>query len=283
MMTMKYIGAHVSTDGGIDRAPLNAQSIGAKSFALFTRNPARWKSKALGVSEIDAFRANCASCGYSPDFILPHDSYLINLGSPDPEKLAKSRDAFADELRRCELLGLKLLNFHPGSHLNAIDPDACLDLIAESINMALDKSADVKAVIENTAGQGSNLGFAFDQIARIIDRVDDKSRVGVCVDTCHTFAAGYDLSTAEGYDATWREFDSVIGSRYLTAIHLNDSKRELGSRVDRHAPLGRGYLGKDFFVRFMNDPRFDNIPIVLETPEPEHWAEEIPWLYSLVK
>ena len=186
-------------------------------------------------------------------------------------------------MRRCELLGLKLLNFHPGSHLNAIDPDACLDLIAESINMALDKSADVKAVIENTAGQGSNLGFAFDQIARIIDRVDDKSRVGVCVDTCHTFAAGYDLSTAEGYDATWREFDSVIGSRYLTAIHLNDSKRELGSRVDRHAPLGRGYLGKDFFVRFMNDPRFDNIPIVLETPEPEHWAEEIPWLYSLVK
>lgn len=278
---MKYIGAHVSAENGVDNAPLNAAQIGAKAFALFTRNPSRWKSKALSDKEIEAFRRNCDNLGYTPDVILPHDSYLINLGSPDTEKLAKSREAFLDEMRRCEQLGLSMLNFHPGSHLKLIDTDDCLDLIAESLNLILSETKGVKAVIENTAGQGSNLGFEFGQIGHIIDRIKDKSRVGVCIDTCHTFAAGYDLSTKEGYEATWREFDEKIGLEYLSAIHLNDSKRELGSHVDRHAPLREGHIGEQFFHWMMNDPRLDNIPIVLETPEPDRWADEIAWLYSL--
>lgn len=278
---MKYIGAHISAENGVDNAPLNAAQIGAKAFALFTRNPSRWKSKALSDKEIEAFRRNCDNLGYTPDVILPHDSYLINLGSPDPEKLAKSREAFLDEMRRCEQLGLSMLNFHPGSHLKLIDTDDCLDLIAESLNLILSETKGVKAVIENTAGQGSNLGFEFGQIGHIIDRIKDKSRVGVCIDTCHTFAAGYDLSTKEGYEATWREFDEKIGLEYLSAIHLNDSKRELGSHVDRHAPLREGHIGEQFFHWMMNDPRLDNIPIVLETPEPDRWADEIAWLYSL--
>jgi len=280
---MKYIGAHVSTSNGVGQAPINANAIGAKAFALFTRNPSRWISKAMSDADIERFKSGCEQFGYTPDFILPHDSYLINLGSADVEKLEKSRAAFLDELHRCEQLGLKQLNFHPGSHLNLISPEACLDLIADSINIALEKSTGVKAVIENTAGQGTNLGWRFEQIARIIDRVEDKSRVGVCIDTCHTFAAGYDLATAEGYEATWREFEDTIGLAYLSGIHLNDSKRELGSRVDRHAPLGQGALGEDFFRLFMNDSRVDNIPVILETPDETHWNDEIAWLYTLTE
>lgn len=279
---MKYIGAHVSAEEGVSNAPIAADAIGAKAFALFTRNPSRWKSKAISKAEAEAFKANCESLGFKPEQILPHDSYLINLGSPDSEKLAKSRDAFLDELQRCEQLGLTLLNFHPGSHLNLMDSDACLDLIADSINWALDKTSGVKAVIENTAGQGSNLGHSFEQIARIIDRVEDKGRVGVCIDTCHAFSAGYDLSTDEGYRATWHEFDSVIGARYLSGMHINDSKKAHGSRVDRHEVLRSGTLGARFFELLMADPRTDGIPLILETPDETRWADEIKWLYSLV-
>lgn len=278
---MKYVGAHVSAQNGVSQAPTNAHNIGAKAFALFTRNPSRWKSKEISNKEAELFRSECARLDYTSSQILPHDSYLINLGAPDPEKLEKSREAFLDELHRCEQLGLTMLNFHPGSHLNEMETEACLDLIAESINMALDATEGVKAVIENTAGQGTNLGFTFAQIARIIDGVKDKSRVGVCIDTCHTFAAGYDLATAEGYDATWEEFDRVIGFKYLSGMHLNDSKKGLGSHVDRHAPIGEGMIGRDFFKRLMNDPRFDGIPMILETPDESLWQEEIAWLYSL--
>ena len=208
---MKYIGAHVSVEQGVSRAPLNAHLIGAKSFALFTRNPSRWTSKAISVKEAEAFKENCARFGYTPDVILPHDSFLINLGSPNSEKLAKSRVAFLDEMRRCEQLGLAMLNFHPGSHLREIDTDACLDLIAESLNRILDETSGVKAVIENTAGQGSNLGYTFEQIAHIIDKVEDKTRVGVCIDTCHAYTAGYDLVDEESYTRTWNDFDRIIG------------------------------------------------------------------------
>lgn len=282
ILPMKKIGAHVSAQDGVDKAPLNARLIGARAFALFTRNPSRWASKPLTTAEIDAFKRNCEECGYDASVILPHDSYLINLGAPDSEKLEKSRKAFLDEFRRCEQLGLTLLNFHPGSHLKLMEPDACLDLIADSINLTLEATEGVKAVIENTAGQGSNLGYRFEQIARIIDRVEDKSRVGVCIDTCHTFAAGYDLSTDEAYNATWDEFDRTVGLQYLSGIHLNDSKRELGAKIDRHAPLREGHIGSRFFELLMNDPRLDNIPIILETPDEERWAEEIKWLYSLI-
>lgn len=280
IVSMKYIGAHVSASPGVSQAPVNAHDIGARAFALFTRNPSRWKSKAISSKEAQEFKDNCAKFGYLPSQILPHDSYLINLGSPDAAKLEMSREAFLDEMQRCEQLGLTMLNFHPGSHLNLREADDCLDCIAESINITLDKTAGVKAVIENTAGQGSNLGFSFAQIAHIIDRVEDKERVGVCIDTCHAFAAGYELSTPEGYERTWREFDNIIGMRYLSGMHLNDTKKGLGSRVDRHESLGKGELGSGFFTLLMKDPRMDNIPLILETPNEELWAEEIKWLYS---
>lgn len=280
---MKFIGAHVSASNGVSQAPINAHAIGADAFALFTRNPSRWTSKPISDKEAEAFKENCAKYGYTPSQILPHDSYLINLGAPEAEKLEKSREAFLDEMQRCEQLGLTLLNFHPGSHLKMMPVDDCLDLIAASINITLEKTSGVKAVIENTAGQGSNLGYSFEQIAHIIDKVEDKTRVGVCIDSCHAFAAGYDLSTIDGYADTWRRFDEVIGFQYLSGMHLNDTKKGLASKVDRHETLGNGVLGADFFSFLMNDPRMDNIPLILETPDESIWAQEIAWLKSLIK
>ncbi len=280
---MKYIGAHVSADKGVGNIPVNAHLIGAKAFALFTRNPSRWASKPLTEAEADTFKENCAKYGYTSDVILPHDSFLINLGSPDAEKLLKSRSAFLDEIRRCEMLGLTMLNFHPGSHMREIEVDRCLDLIAESLNIALDETSGVKAVIENTAGQGSNLGYTFEQIAHIIDKVEDKSHVGVCIDTCHAHAAGYDMTTDEAYAATWNDFDRVIGFKYLCGMHLNDTFKDLGSKVDRHASIAKGVMGEEFWKRLMDDPRMDNIPLILETPDESVWGEEIKWLYSLIE
>ncbi len=280
---MKYIGAHVSASGGVQNTPIRANEIGAKSFALFTKNASRWNSKPISDKEAVEFKQNCVNLGYSPQFILPHDSYLINLGNPDSENLKKSRDAFLDEFQRCEQLGLTMLNFHPGSHLNQISVEECLDRIAESINITLDKTKNVTAVIENTAGQGSNMGYTFEQIAHIINKVEDKSRVGVCIDTCHAYSAGYDLRNADSYISVWKSFDDVIGKEYLKGIHLNDDKKEFASKVDRHASLGEGTLGEEFFDRFMNDTRFDNMPIILETPNDQIWVQEIKWLYSKIK
>lgn len=277
---MKYIGAHVSIAGGVANSPLTAREIGAKAFALFTGSSSRWVAKKITAADAERFKSNCELCGYTPEVILPHDNFLINLGSPDPEKLALSRKSFLEEMQRCMQLGLTMLNFHPGSHLKAMTEDECLDRIAESINITLDKTEGVTAVIENTAGQGSNLGYSFEQIARIIDHVEDKNRVGVCIDTCHAYSAGYDLASEEGYRETWRKFDEIIGKDYLRALHLNDDKRELGSRIDRHASIGTGTLGSPFFKRLVNDPRFDNMPIILETPDDSLWPEEIAFLYS---
>ncbi|PLY15201.1 MAG: deoxyribonuclease IV [Sedimenticola sp.] len=280
---MKRIGAHVSASGGVQNAPLNAQAIGATAFALFTKNQRQWKAKELTREQISAFKDNLQQVGIAPDYVLPHDSYLINLGHPEPEALEKSRDAFLDELQRCEQLGLKLLNFHPGSHLKQISEEACLARIAESINWALDQTDGVTAVIENTAGQGTNLGYKFEHLASIIDGVQDKSRVGVCLDTCHTFTAGYDLRTVEACDATFAEFDQIVGFDYLRGMHLNDSKPDLGSRVDRHESLGKGKLGWTVFDYIMNDPRFEEIPLILETIDDTLWAQEIEQLYALRK
>lgn len=277
----KYIGAHVSASGGVGNAILNAEAIGANAFALFTRNQRSWVSKPLAQSEIDGFKALLTERGFAPRYVLPHDSYLINLGSPDEETLAKSRAAFLDEMQRAQQLGLQLLNFHPGSHLNKISEEACLDQIAHEVNGALAQTEGVTAVIENTAGQGSNLGWRFEHIARIIAGIDDKRRVGVCIDTCHTLAAGYDISTEKGYDECFEAFERIVGLQYLRAIHLNDSKKGVGSHVDRHESIGLGEMGTDFFARFMHDPRFDDMPIILETPDPSRWAEEIRWLRSL--
>ena len=280
---MKRVGAHVSAGGGVENAPLNAKAIGAKAFALFTKNQRQWKAKTLTNDNIEKFRQNCEDAGYLPEHVLPHDSYLINLGHPEKEGLEKSRDAFLDEMQRCEQLGLKLLNFHPGSHLKKIEEDACLKRIAESINIALDKTKGVSAIIENTAGQGTNMGFRFEHLATIIENVEDKDRVGVCLDTCHTFTAGYDLRTKKAFKATMDEFDKLVGFKYLSAMHLNDSKPDLGARVDRHQSIGKGKLGVDPFRFIMNDKRFDEIPMVLETIDDTIWAEEIKLLYSLEK
>lgn len=275
---MKYIGPHVSASGGVENAPLNAAAVGANAFALFTKNQRQWVAAPLTAKSIELFKENMEKCGFNPDFILPHDSYLINLGNPDEDAIQKSRAAFIDEMKRCEQLGLRMLNFHPGSHLNKISVEECLDRIADNINLALSKTSGVTAVIENTAGQGSNVGNKFEEIRYIIDRVNDKSRVGFCVDTCHTYSAGYDI--VADYDAVFEEMDRVIGLEYLKGIHLNDTKKPLASRVDRHDSVGIGLLGMDFFKRFMKDPRFDNMPIILETPDESRWAEEITLLRS---
>ncbi len=280
---MKYIGAHVSAGGGVENAPVNAHEIGAKAFALFTKNQRQWQSAPLTLNNINKFRENCEKYGYLPTQILPHDSYLINLGHPEPDGLGKSRTAFIDEMTRCQQLGLDRLNFHPGSHLNQITEEASLLLIAESINIALDKTKGVIAVIENTAGQGTNLGYEFEQLSFIIDHVEDKSRAGVCIDTCHTFTSGYDILSPDGYTETFSKFDEVVGFGYLKGMHLNDSMKLLASRVDRHDSIGKGFLGKTVFERIMNDPRFDNIPLILETPDETLWAEEIALLYRMIK
>jgi deoxyribonuclease-4 len=280
---MKYVGAHVSASGGVENAPLNANSIGAKAFALFTKNQRQWFANPLSKASIKAFRENCEKYDYKPFQILPHDSYLINLGHPEKEPLEKSRASFLDEMQRCEQLGLDRLNFHPGSHLKTISEDECLQRIAESINIVLDKTKGVTAVIENTAGQGTNMGYKFEQIRFMIDNVNDKSRVGVCIDTCHAYTSGYNIKSPEGYVETFNMFDKIIGFKYLRGMHINDSKKELATRVDRHDNIGKGYLGEDVFRMLMNDGRLDNIPLILETPDESLWEAEIKNLYALIK
>ncbi|WP_168386265.1 deoxyribonuclease IV [Erwinia amylovora] len=277
---MKYIGAHVSAAGGVDRAVERAAELEATAFALFTKNQRQWRAAPLTDEVICAFRRACEKHHYTPAQILPHDSYLINLGHPMAEALEKSREAFLDEVTRCQQLGLTLLNFHPGSHLQQITEDQCLKRIAESINLVLDKTTGVTAVIENTAGQGSNLGFRFEHLAAIIDGVEDKSRVGVCIDTCHAFAGGYDLRSEEACINTFAEFDRIVGFQYLRGMHLNDAKNEFNSRVDRHHSLGEGNMGKTVFSWLMKDKRFDGIPMILETINPAIWQDEIAWLKS---
>jgi len=280
---MKYVGAHVSAEGGVQNAPVNADAIGAKAFALFTRNQRQWFSAPLTQSVITAFRDNCKKYNYKPFQILPHDSYLINLGNPEKEPLAKSRVAFLDEMKRCEQLGLDRINFHPGSHLKLTGIEECLKIIAESINITLGKTKGVIAVIENTAGQGTNLGHTFEQIKFIIDHIKDKSRAGVCIDTCHAYTSGYDVKTTAGFADTFKKFDEIIGFKYLKGMHLNDTKKDFGTRVDRHENLGTGFLGEETFSLIMNDSRFDNMPLILETPEESLWEAEIRKLYSFVK
>ncbi len=279
---MKYIGAHVSAAGGVENAPINAHAIGANAFALFTKNQKRWEAKPLTEKSIQAFKDNCEKYNFKPEQILPHDSYLINLGHPEKDPLEKSRNAFIDEIRRCEQLGLKYLNFHPGSHLKKISEEDCIKTIAESINIALDKTSSVAAIIENTAGQGSNLGYRFEQLAQMIELVEDKSRVGVCIDTCHAFVSGYDLSSFDACKDTFEQFDKIIGFNYLKGMHINDSKKELGSRVDRHHSIGEGLIGLELFKFLMQDERFDNIPLVLETIDSSIWNEEIKLLRSFI-
>ena len=280
---MKYVGAHVSASGGVYNAPINAMAIGAKAFALFTKNQRQWTAKPLETKDIDRWFKELEKSGIQTKHILPHDSYLINLGHPETDARAKSFDGFVHEIQRCEILKLDRLNFHPGSHLRKISEEECLNNIAEAMNRAIEITKDVKLVIENTAGQGSNLGYKFEHLAYIIDKIEDKDRVGVCIDTCHMFTAGYDIRTRETYDKTWNEFDAIVGRKYLMGMHINDSKPPLGSRVDRHDSLGLGKIGWDAFRFIMNDERMDDIPLILETINEEIWADEIKALYNFVE
>ncbi|MBQ7396766.1 MAG: deoxyribonuclease IV [Lentisphaeria bacterium] len=280
---MKYIGAHVSTQGGVENAPLNAKALNATAFALFTKNQRQWVAPALKQESIEKFKANCALCGYTPEMILAHDSYLINLGQPDPEKRKQSFNAFVDEMTRCSQLGLDRLNFHPGSHLKLISEDQCISLIAESVRNAIDMVPQVTAVFEITAGQGSNLGYSFDQLALMLERTDRPDSVGVCIDTCHAFAAGYDLSTTESCEKVFEEFERKIGFRYLKGMHLNDAKGTLGSRLDRHHSLGAGNIGWESFKWIMQDERFDKIPLILETIDESLWLDEVQKLHDYAK
>lgn len=279
---MKRVGAHVSAGGGVQKAPLNAVKIGAKAFALFTKNQKQWHSPPLLDEEIESFKENCRKENFSPDHILPHDSYLINLGSPEKEGLKKSRRAFIDEMKRCRQLGLKYLNFHPGSHKKLLSDEECLKIVVDSLNMALDKTEDVIAVIENTAGQGGSVAYKFEHLAFLIAGVEDQSRIGVCLDTSHTFASGYDIRTPETYEITMKTFAETVGFGFLKGMHLNDSKTTLGSRVDRHHSIGKGEIGLETFKLIMNDPRLDEIPLILETIDESLWPEEIKLLYGFI-
>lgn len=278
---MKYLGAHVSASGGVENAVLRSVEIGANAFALFTKNQRQWQAPALKAETIAKFKRFCTAHRFSPEQILPHDSYLINLGCPDTENLEKSRSAFIDEMQRCDQLGLTLLNFHPGAHLNKISEKECLARIAESLNLAIEAVPNVVAVIENTAGQGSNLGWRFEHLAEIIEQVENKARVGVCLDTCHLFSAGYDISSYAKSEQVFAEFGQVVGFEYLRGMHLNGSKTPLASRVDRHDTLRGGTIGTEVFEFIMRSDRFNSIPMILETIEPENWADEIKFLRAM--
>lgn len=280
---MKRVGAHVSASGGVQNAPLNAQEIGAKAFALFTKNQRQWYAKPYDTETINEFHNNMEKTGFKPEHVLPHDSYLINLGSPDTEKRKKSLDSLIDELTRCHQLGLLYLNTHPGSHLKEVTEKKCFTIIADSVNKALEKTKGVAVVLETTAGQGSNVGYTFEHLAQIIDKIEDKSRIGICFDTCHAFAAGYDLRTQSSCEKIFSELDNVVGLKYLKGIHLNDAKSEFSSHVDRHHSIGKGTLGLEVFKFLMNDPRFEEIPMILETIDAGIWEKEIKLLYSFVK
>ena len=277
---MYYIGAHVSAAGGTHNAVANAVAIGANAFALFTKNQKQWKVPSLSEEDIALFKKAMQDAGFRAEQVLPHDGYLINLGNPDGQKRRISLDSFIHEMKRVEQLGLDRLNFHPGAHLNQVAPEESMKLVSEGIDEALNETEGVYAVIETTAGQGSALGRTFEEIAAIIELCSQRDRIGVCVDTCHIFAAGYDIATAEKFISVMDEFDRIIGFKTLMGMHLNDVKSAYGSKVDRHAPLGEGTLGLEPFKVIMNDSRFENIPLILETTDPERWNEEIALLRS---
>ena len=279
----KWVGAHVSVSGGVFNAPKNAHDINGVAFAMFLKNQKRWVAKDYDDKVINKFNDEIKKYNFDTNYIMPHAGYLINLANSDPEKWEKSLDALIDELKRGEQLGLKYINMHCGSHLGLISLEEGYDLIARGINKAIKATKYITVVLENTAGKGNTIGGNFEELKEIIERVEDKDRIGVLLDTCHTFDYGYDLETEDGYKKTFDEFENLVGFKYLKGIHLNDSMYGLACKKDRHESIGNGMLGMDFFKRFMNDPRFDNMPITLETIDSTIWKEEIELLYSLIE
>jgi deoxyribonuclease-4 len=260
------LGAHMSISGGLYKAFLRGKEVGCDTIQIFTKNSNQWKVKDLTEDEITKFKETQKETGINP--VVVHDSYLINLGSPEKELLQKSREAFLVELIRCERLGIPYLVMHPGSHVGAGESEG-LKQIIDSLNWVIEKAKGyhTKVLLENTAGQGTNLGYRFEHLAEILERVEEKPRFGVCMDTCHTFAAGYDIRTEEGYRKTLEDFDKIIGLNKIKTFHFNDSKKGLNSRVDRHENIGEGCLGLDAFRCFLRDERFKDIPKILETPK----------------
>jgi deoxyribonuclease-4 len=279
-MATYFVGPHVSAGGGVAQAPLNARALNASAFALFVKNQRQWTAAPLPEQEIEAFKKAMKDDRFTPQQVLPHAGYLINLANPDDGAQNKSYTSLMDEAKRCSALGLSLLNFHPGSHLRLITPQAACERVAGAINRAHQELPKLTFVVENTAGSGGNIGSRFEELKMILDGVDDRSRVGFCLDTCHTFCAGYDISTRDGFLKTMEAFDKQVGISFLRAMHLNDSKTGLGSHVDRHESLGKGLLGIEPFKCIMRDARFQNMPLVLETPDDSIWAQEIELLRS---
>jgi len=278
---MYFIGPHVSIGGGVANAPRNAKALEATGFGMFVKNQRQWTAAPYAAEDVEAFKRQMAADGYTAAQVMPHAGYLINLANPDDAAHAKSMASLLDELRRCMALGLDKLNFHPGSHLRLITPQEACDRVARSINAALAETSGVTLVIENTAGSGGNLGSVFEEIRTIIDGVDDRRRVGVCLDTMHTFGAGFDIRTRDGFLKTMEHFDKTVGMGYLRGLHLNDSKVEFNSHKDRHESLGAGFLGIEVFRCIMTDARFENMPLVLETPNEDIWAQEIRQLMEM--
>jgi len=280
---MKMLGGHISVTGGIRNAPERARAATCDCMQIFSKNQMQWQSKPLDLDDAEQYKANMGAHGVKETVI--HDSYLINLSSSDKALMKKSREAFLEEAVRAKHLGVRNLIFHPGAHVGSGEQTG-LKRIAESLNWVRKEagSGDVCFVLEITAGQGTVLGHSFEQLAKVIDMLDDQKNAGVCFDTCHAYAAGYDIKTRKGYETTFEAFDDVLGADRMRAMHLNDSKGKQGSHLDRHEQIGEGFLGLECFAHFMNDDRWDGIPMVLETPEGEtRYKQELKALRSLVK
>ena len=268
------LGSHISIAGGLDKAVERGTSIGCQTIQIFTKPSNRWDAPPLKEELIESFKSKLGESSINP--VVAHDSYLINLASPDSKALTRSREAFLVEMNRCEQLGIPYLVMHPGSHLGE-GVDKGLQTIVESFDWLHQQAEDLqmKVLLECTAGQGTNLGFKFEHLARIIDGVKDDHRLGVCLDTCHIFSAGYDISNEEAYNETWKQFDQIIGYDRLKVIHMNDSKKDFGSRVDRHEEIGKGTLGLESFRLLMNDDNIKHVPMILETPKGKDYAEDV--------
>ncbi len=278
---MIHLGPHVSIAGGVQTAPQRAIELGANALGLFTKNQRQWSSKPLEPQEIAAFTSRLEESGIRSEHAVIHASYLINIGNPDPEKRRKSLDGLLDECTRAERLGLSLVNFHPGSGMGDLDEDETVSLIAEGCRSILEQTTSAVLVLEATAGQGAHVGYRFSHLGEIVRRAGSPQRMGVCIDSCHIFAAGYDVRSAEAYARTMDEFEREVGFDRLVAIHLNDSKSALGSRKDRHELIGDGTIGLAGLANFVCDPRLAKIPFVLETPDPDRWKEEIELLRTV--
>ncbi|KAI9329742.1 apurinic/apyrimidinic endonuclease Apn1, partial [Obelidium mucronatum] len=285
---LKWVGPHASAAGGPANAVGYTSRVGGRAFALFLGSQRKWERPPLTDAAVAAFKQQCADNNFNKAHIVPHGSYLINLGNPDAEKRKKGLDAFLEDVSRCERLGIELYNFHPGSTVGECSIEHSISLIAEGINEAIAKTPSVILVIENMAGQGNTVGRTFEELRQIIDLVENKERVGVCLDTCHLFASGYDIRTAEKFDGVMKDFDRIVGLQYLKAMHLNDSMTDLNSGKDRHDHIGNGKIGLEAFRFIMNDDRFNSMPMVLEVPvdpktEIAIYTREINLLYSLVE